>query len=177
MKSQTEILIEKRENALKNAENNKNDIQKYNAFLKYADNLLLKINNPDEIDEQLEVYSEDSNDFNSNNINVSLSFTDTYTSKYRYGRLSPTNQCIGEKIYKRLEGNDWEKQNHESRISEMNDNRMDRYHGFNSSFKHKGLDIVVNVSSDVSATGKTKSYTFSSSNVESEVDLKKLLLE
>ena len=118
MKSQTEILIEKRENALKNAENNKNDIQKYNAFLKYADNLLLKINNPDEIDEQLEVYSEDSNDFNSNNINVSLSFTDTYTSKYRYGRLSPTNKYIGEKIYKRLEGNNLESQNHKSNISE-----------------------------------------------------------
>lgn len=48
---------------------------------------------------------------------------------------------------------------------------------FNSSFKHKELDVVVNVSSDVSATGKTKKYTFSLSNVESEVDLKKLLLE
>jgi hypothetical protein len=83
---------------------------------------------------------------------------------------------MGEKIYKQLEGYEWERQNHNINISEENDNRMDRYYGFSSSFKHKELEIVVNVSSNVSATGKTKEYTFSTSDIETEEEFRKLLL-
>lgn len=177
MKSEIKILTEKREFALQNAEKFKDDSEKYQSFIKYADNLLEKIDSFDESDNQTQEYLIGEKFFNPPKYKcISLSYTDTYTSKYRYGLLTSTNQCFGESIYKRLERCDWEKQNHESNISEKNDNRMDRYYGFSSSFKHKELNITVNVSSDVSATGKTKRYTFSTSDIENEEEFKKLLL-
>ena len=146
MKSEIEILTEKREVALKNAEKYTTDSKEYNSFIKYADNLLEKINTYDENDEQTQEYLKETITYTPPKYKyVSLSYTDTYTSKYRYGRLIPTNQCFGEKICNQLEGYSWEKQNHETNVSEKNDNRMDRYYGYSASFKHKELDVTVSM--------------------------------
>lgn len=105
----------------------------------------------------------------------SISFTDTYASKYRYGNRYPTGINYGEKICKYLDSNEWVKESIKMNISEMNDNRMDRFYGFNSTYEHKETKKKVQVYCDISATGKTKKYIFSSFDVENEEELKILL--
>lgn len=109
------------------------------------------------------------------NISCSTSFTDLYSSKYKYGTLFPKNACVGKKTLELLENGDWEKQNLVNNISEKNDNRMDRYYGFNAVFKHKESDVFIYVKCETSATGKTKTYTFSTSNVSSKEQFNQLL--
>ncbi len=108
-------------------------------------------------------------------VETSISYIDTYTSKYRYSRLYPTGVNYGKKICDFLDSDEWEKQVNELKISEMNDNRMDKLCGFFVKYQHKETKVNVTVTCNISATGKTKNYTFSSLDVESVEELKNLI--
>lgn len=106
---------------------------------------------------------------------MKLKFTDTFTSKYRYGELYPKGIPLGTKIHNKLKSANWELENRKDHIAEMNDNRMDRNYGFTDSYRHKVTNKTICVHCERSATGKTLDWTFSSSDIENQEEFEKLL--
>lgn len=106
---------------------------------------------------------------------MEFQYTDNFTSKYRYGKLYPKGIPYGTNIHNKLKSDDWELENRENHIKEMNDNRMDRNYGFTDKYIHKATNKIISVHCDMSATGKTLNWTFSSNDIENLEEFKELL--
>ena len=106
---------------------------------------------------------------------MELKYVDTFTSKYRYGKLYPKGIPFGTNIHNKLKNESWELENRKNHIVEKNDNRMDRNYGFTDKYVHKETNKVVSVHCGTSATGKTLNWTFSSDDIESQEEFEWLL--
>lgn len=106
---------------------------------------------------------------------MKLKFTDTFTSKYRYGKLYPKGIPFGTNIHNKLKTDNWKLENRKDHIAKMNDNRMDRNYGFTDSYIHKTTNKIVHVHCERSATGKTLDWTFSSNDIENQEEFEQLL--
>ena len=106
---------------------------------------------------------------------MKLKFRDTFTSKYRYGKLYPKGTPFGTIIHNKLQSADWELENRKDHIAEMNDNRMDRNYGFTDNYRYKITNKMVSVHCERSATGKTLDWTFSSNDIENQEEFDQLL--